>query len=139
MAVQVGERLQAFLSETMPAILSTTRQDGSVQSVPVWYEFADGKILINGGPTRDWLRHIQRDEGRRVTLLFVDPQNMFRWAQVQGRLLTVAEDPGGEHINHLSHRYFGREYPGPRTDRLKMEIEPVRVTGGDNRQPWDIT
>ena len=139
MAVQVGQRLQSFLTEKMPAVLSTTRLDGSVQSVPVWYEFADGgTILINGGPTRDWLRHMQRDNGR-VTLLFVDPQNMFRWAQVQGRLVNVVKDPGGEHINHLSHRYFGREYPGPRTDRLKMEIEPVRVTGGENREPWDVT
>ena len=137
MAVQFGERLQAFLSEKMPVILSTTRKDGSVQSVPVWYEYVDGLVLVNGGPTRDWLRHMQRDE--RVTLLFVDPTNMFRWAGVQGRLQSVNEDPGGDHINHLSHRYFGRDYPGPRTDRVKIAIEPLRVTGGENRQPWDVT
>ena len=34
-------------------------------------------------------------------------------------------------------RYFGRDYPGPRTDRVTVRIEPERVTGGDNRQPWD--
>jgi PPOX class probable F420-dependent enzyme len=136
-ALTFGERLQSFLKEKMPVVLSTTRQDGSVQSVPVWYEYADGSILINGGPTRDWLRHLRRDG--RVTLLFVDPTNMFRWAQIQGRLGTVSEDPGGEHINHLSHRYFERDYPGPRTDRLTIQIEPVRVTGGDNREPWDVS
>ena len=138
MALQIGERLESFLKEKMPVVLSTTRKDGSVQSVPVWYEYANGEILVNGGPTRDWLRHMQRDNGR-VTLLFLDPQNMFRWAQVQGRLVDVSEDPGGDHINSLSHRYFDREYPGPRTDRVKMRIDPVRVTGGDNRQPWDAS
>jgi PPOX class probable F420-dependent enzyme len=140
MAVQIGERLRAFLNEKMPVVLSTTRRDGSVQSVPVWYEYADGSILVNGGPTRDWLRHMQRDG--RVTLLFVDPNNMFRWAQVQGRLADVREDPGGDHINHLSHRYLDRDYPGPRTDRVKIQIEPTRVTGGDgasnHRQLWDV-
>jgi PPOX class probable F420-dependent enzyme len=138
MAVQFGERIAAFLKEKMPVVLSTTRRDGSVQSVPVWYEIDEHSILVNGGPTRDWLRHMQRDGGR-VTLLFVDPQNMFRWAQVQGKLVSVSEDPGGDHINHLSHRYFDRDYPGPRTDRVKIRIEPVRVTGGDNREPWDVT
>ena len=34
-------------------------------------------------------------------------------------------------INRLSHRYFGRDYPGPRTDRVTVRIEPERVTGGD--------
>jgi PPOX class probable F420-dependent enzyme len=140
MAVQIGERLRNFLNEKMPVVLSTTRRDGSVQSVPVWYEYVDGAILVNGGPTRDWLRHMQRDG--RVTLLFVDPNNMFHWAQVQGRLVDVSEDPGGDHINHLSHRYLDRDYPGPRTDRVKVQIEPTRVTGGDgaqnNRQTWDV-
>jgi len=121
----------------MPVILSTTRRDGSIQSVPVWYECVDGTILVNGGSTRDWLRHMQRDG--RVTLLFVDPQNTFRWAQIQGSFAGVEDDPGGDHINHLSHRYFDREYPGPRTDRVKIRIEPVRVTGGENREPWDVT
>jgi PPOX class probable F420-dependent enzyme len=137
MSLQFGERLHAFLNEKMPVILSTTRRDGSVQSVPVWYEYTDTSILVNGGPTRDWLRHMQRDG--RVTLLFLDPRNMFRWAQVQGRLANVSEDPGGDHINHLSHRYLDRDYPGPRTDRVTIRIEPLRVTGSDNRQPWDVT
>lgn len=42
----------------------------------------------------NWLRHMQRDGA--VTLTFVDPQNMFRWAGVQGRLVEVVEDPGGD-------------------------------------------
>jgi len=135
MAMALGGRLRSFLAETMPVVLSTTRRDGSVQSVPVWYELVGDEILVNGGPTRAWLRHLQRDP--RVTLLFVDPRNMFRWAQVQGRLVGVDDDPGGAHINHLSHRYFGRDYPGPRTDRVTVRIVPERGTGGDNRQPWD--
>ncbi len=76
----------------------------------------------------------------------VDPQGrhgrdvwhvLHRWAQVQGRLVGVDDDLGGAHINRLSHRYFGRDYPGPRTDRVTVRIAPERVTGGDNRQPWD--
>jgi len=54
---------------------------------------------------------------------------MFRWAQVQGRMVDWAEDPGGEHINHLSHRYTGRDYQNPRTGRIKIQIQPERIKG----------
>ena len=52
--------------------------------------------------------------------------------------MNLTEDPGGERINHLSHRYFARDYASPRTDRLKMEIEPVRVTGENRKGPDGI-
>src|ERR1700737_2197891 len=87
----------------------------------------DGSFWINGGTNRGWFKHLQRDP--RITLLLIDPKEMFRWAQVEGRMVNWAEDPGGDHINHLSHRYLGRDYQNPRTGRIKIQIEPLRVTG----------
>ena len=108
-------------------VLGTKRDDGSVQLNPVWFEQQDGSFWINGGTNRGWFKHLQRDP--RITLLLIDPKNMWRWAQVEGRMVNWAEDPGGEHINHLSHRYMGRDYQNPRTGRIKVQIEPLRVTG----------
>ena len=140
MAVRIGERLQAFAAERIPAILGTVRSDGSAQVNPVWFEYADGYFWINGGPQRAWLGHIQRHPRKRVTLLLIDPKNMWRWAQIQGRVVDVTEEGAWEHIDRLSHRYLGRDYmrrPGDK--RLKVKIEPLRVTGGDNHEPWDVS
>jgi PPOX class probable F420-dependent enzyme len=126
-AVQLSPKMKEFVKEVFPAFIGTMRKDGSVEQVPVWYEFADDSFWINGGTNRGWFKHLQRDP--RVTLLLVDPKQMFRWAQVQGRMVNWEEDPGGEHINHLSHRYFGRDYQNPRTGRIKIQIEPLRITG----------
>jgi len=126
-AVQLSAKMLEFVNEVFPVFIGTTRKDGSVEEVPVWFEFADGSFWINGGTNRGWFKHLERDP--RVTLLLVDPKEMFRWAQVLGRMVNWAEDPGGEHINHLAHRYQGRDYQGPRTGRIKIEIEPLRVTG----------
>jgi hypothetical protein len=52
MAVRIGPRLDAFLGEVMPAIIGTRRTDGSVQINPVWFEYKDGKVLLNGGENR---------------------------------------------------------------------------------------
>ena len=127
MAVQVSKKMQDFTQEVFPAIIGTNRKDGSVQMNPVWFEYKDGSFWINGGTTRGWFKHLERDP--RITLLLIDPEEMFRWAQVQGRMVEWAEDPGGDHINHLSHRYLGKDYQGPRSGRIKVEIEPLRITG----------
>jgi PPOX class probable F420-dependent enzyme len=137
MALQIGERLRAFLDEPLPIIMGTTRLDGSVQLAPVWYEYRDGLIWLNGGPGRDWMGHLRRDP--RLTLLVVDPKNMFRWAQIQGRLVDTSAEGADDHIERLSQRYFGRPYPNPKVDRLIIRIAPERITGGENRGPWDVT
>jgi len=127
MAVQLSKKMEAFTQEVFPVIIGTNRKDGSVEVVPVWFEFKDGSFWINGGTNRGWFKHLQRYP--RITLLLIDPKQMFRWAQVEGRMVNWAEDPGGEHINHLSHRYLGQDYQNPRTGRIKIQIEPLRVTG----------
>ncbi|HEY3060568.1 MAG TPA: PPOX class F420-dependent oxidoreductase [Chloroflexota bacterium] len=137
MPLQVGPRLQAFLDEPHPIIIGTTRADGSVHMNPVWYEFRDGLIWLNGGPTRAWVRHLRRDA--RMTLLVVDAKNMFRWAEIHGRLLDTTAEGADDHIERLSQRYFGRPYPNPKVDRLIVRIVPERMRGGEMRQPWDST
>lgn len=136
MPLEIGPRLRAFLDEPFPITVGTTRSDGSVQMNPVWYEFRDGLIWLNGGPQRGWVRHLQRDP--RLTLLLMDPRNMFRWAQMQGRLVDTTADGADAHIDHLSQRYTGQPYAAPKVDRLIVRIQIERVTGGEARQPWDV-
>jgi PPOX class probable F420-dependent enzyme len=137
MSLQIGPRLKAFFDEPLPMIVGTTRRDGTVQMTPVWYEYRDGQIWLNGGPKRDWVKHMRRDP--RVTLFVVDPKNMFRWAQIQGRLADTDAGGGDDHIEHLSQRYTGGPYRNPKVDRLIVRIEPDRITGMESGQPWDVT
>lgn len=137
MALQIGPRLQAFFDEPHPAILGTTRRDGSVQMTPLLYEVRDGLIWLNGGPARDWLRHMQRTGGG--SLMVMDKGNMFRWAQIQGRLRDTSAEGADDHLEELSQRFFGGPYRNPKVDRLIIRLEPERVTGMENGQPWDAS
>jgi PPOX class probable F420-dependent enzyme len=135
--MQFGPRLKALLDEPLPITIGTTRKDGSVQMTPLWYEYRAGQIWLNGGPNRDWVKHLQRDP--RLTLLVLDPKNMFRHAQIQGRLADSTAEGADDHIEHLAQRYLGGPYPNPKVDRLILRIDPERVTGFENGQPWDVT
>jgi PPOX class probable F420-dependent enzyme len=137
MALQFGPRLTAFLDEPNLITVGTTRRDGSVQLNPVWFEYRDGQIWLNGGPQRGWFKHLERDP--RITLLVLDPKSGFRWAQIQGRLADSTLQGGDDHIEHLSQRYTGGAYRGPKVDRLIIRIDPERVTGGESMQPWDVS
>jgi PPOX class probable F420-dependent enzyme len=136
MSLEFGPRLKAFLDEPFLITIGTTRRDGSVQMNPVWYEYRDDHFWLNGGPRRGWVKHLKRDP--RITLLLVDPKNNFRWAQIQGRLVDTSLEGADDHIEHLSLRYTGGPYRGPKVDRLIVRIDPERVTGGESMQPWDV-
>ena len=140
MALKIGPRLTALLENKQLVVVATTAKDGTPRMVPVWYDYRDGLIRLNGGQNggknRVWLTRL--DETKQATLLFLDPQNFFRWATIRGRVVDVSEDPGGNHINELSHRYGGQDYKGPREGRTTVRIEIENVAGAENQVPWDV-
>src|SRR5207245_9288107 len=77
MALQFGPRLKALLDEPLPIIVGTTSRDGSVQMVPVWYEYRDGQLGLKGGPKRAWVEPTQRDpRARRLGLARKTPSRL---------------------------------------------------------------
>ena len=138
MALTVGPRLQAFFEKVLPAIVTTLNDRGTPEMTPVWYEFKDGHILLNGDKTRIWLDRMEKTG--RATFMVMDPTNFWRWVQVYGKVLDVRDDPGGEHINRLSHRYRGTDYPGNRNTRRMATIEITSIKGADGSReiPWDV-
>lgn len=125
----LNDSLRSFLDEVMPAIVGTNRADGSVQMNPIWYDRHGDEIWLNAATSRAWGRRLRASTP--VTLLFVDPANQYRWAQVQGEVLEKTSDGGAEHIDRLAQRYFGRSYAqhDPADPRLIVRVRPTRVTG----------
>jgi PPOX class probable F420-dependent enzyme len=135
-ALTFGPRLRAFLDEVFPAVVGTARRDGTVAMTPVWFEYADGLVWLNGGPNRAWFKRMRRTG--TASLLLLDPRNMFRFAQIEGRLVEATTEGADEHIERLSRRYTGGAYRGPKVDRLIIKIEPTALSGGEMRQAWDV-
>lgn len=125
----LSDSLRNFLDGVMPAVIGTNRSDGSVQMNPIWYERRGDEIWLNAASSRAWGQRLE--PGGAVTLLFVDPGNQYRWAQVQGQVLEKTGQGGAEHIDRLSQRYFGRPYSqhDPADPRLVIRVRPSRVTG----------
>jgi PPOX class probable F420-dependent enzyme len=128
-----NEPMRTFLDEVMPVSVGTIRRDGTVQMNPVWYERRDDEIWLNAASSRAWGKRLR--PGAAVTLLFVDPNDQFRWAQVQGRVIEKTADDGEAHIDRLSQRYLGRPYSDHRQNdpRLIIRVEPTAINGSLQR------
>lgn len=125
----LSEPLTTFLDEVMPAFVGTTRSDGTVQMNPIWYERRHDEIWLNAASSRRWGKRLM--PGAPVTLLFVDPADQWRWAQVQGEVIERTARGGEDHIDRLSRRYLGRAYTDHHPDdpRVVIRARPVRITG----------
>lgn len=125
----VTPALASFLGTVMPVIVGTVRKDGTAQLNPAWYEYRDGLVWLNAAESRAWGKRSR--PGAHMTLLFIDPKDMFHWAQVQGRVVDRTREGGEEHIDRLSRRYLGADYGqhDPRNPRLVITVRPTRVTG----------
>lgn len=130
----IGPQLAAFLATVIPVVVGTVRKDGTPQLNPAWYEYRDGLIWLNPAESRAWGRRCK--PGARITLLFVDPTDMFHWAQVQGTVVERTSKGAEEHIDRLAQRYLGTDYRqhDPNDPRTVVTVRPTRVTGFRDRE-----
>jgi len=117
------EKKKAFAS------LATVMPDGSPQVTPVWVDYKGGAIRVNTAKGRVKARNMQ--EGARVALAILDPDNPYRHIQVRGRVKRVTEQGADAHIDALAKKYLGQDkypYRQPGEVRLICEIEPISTS-----------
>jgi PPOX class probable F420-dependent enzyme len=103
--------------------------DGSPQLTQTWVS-TDGKhIVINIVDGMQKARNIARDG--RVAVNVVDPDEIFRYYAVRGRVIGVTTEGGAESIDEISQKYLGTPYPnfrGQPETRVVITIEADSIT-----------
>jgi PPOX class probable F420-dependent enzyme len=112
------------------AHVATVGGDGRPQVTPVWCDFDGTHVRINTARGRVKDRNLARNP--RVALSIQDPENPYRYVQVQGRVAEMTEKGADEHIDALAKKYIGKDrYPNrqPGEVRVMVKIVPERVQG----------
>ena len=88
-----------------------------------------GKLRVNVAKGRVKVRNMI--EGAKVALAIIDPENPYRYVQVRGTVTKVTEEGGKAHIDLLSRKYIGKNYPWgkPGEVRVMFEIDPAAAQG----------
>jgi PPOX class probable F420-dependent enzyme len=115
-----------LLENPVTVALVTLMPDGSPQVTPVWCDYADGYIRVNTARGRQKDENLTRDP--RVAVLAIDPTNPYRWLEVRGEVVDSTEEGAEEHIDALSHQYYGRGFSfQPGEVRVMYRIRPLKT------------
>ena len=131
MAVELPEKIRKAIEGPQFWHLATVNPDGSPQVTTIWVMPKDGNILINSALGRKKPRNL--DSNPNVALCWFDPENPYKYFQVQGK---VAERITGEQaeadIDAAAQKYLGEDtYPWRKDgeERITYLIEPTRISG----------
>jgi PPOX class probable F420-dependent enzyme len=111
------------------AHLATLMPNGSPQSTPVWVDLHGGFVRVNSAKGRLKDKNMRRDA--RVALSIQDPDNLYRYLEVRGRVAEITESGADAHIDSLAKKYMGvDQYPlrKPGEQRVIYIIEPLRFS-----------
>lgn len=97
-------------------------------TVATWYDWDDGRILVNMLASRARLRWMRANP--KVSLTIFD-DDWYRHVSVFGTVASFEEDIGLADIDRLSMRYTGRRYRNRKAHRVSAWIEPLRWHGWD--------
>jgi PPOX class probable F420-dependent enzyme len=126
--LQLPPKVQAFLKQPNAAVIATVRPDGFPMTVATWYDFEDGRILVNMHAERARLGWMRLNP--KVSLTIFD-DDWYRHVSIYGAVISIEDDPDHEDIDRLSLRYGGRPFRNRTAPRVSAWIEPKGWHGWD--------
>ena len=127
MPTDLPPEVAEFLARPNYATVSTLRKDGAPVSVPTWYLFEDGHVVLNMDAGRVRLQHLRRDP--RVSLSAMDPADWITHVSLQGRVVSPTDDEGLVDIDRIATHYTGRPYAVRDRPRVTAVVEVERWHG----------
>jgi PPOX class probable F420-dependent enzyme len=127
--------LVEFVRRPHPAVIATVRPDGSPHSVPTWYDWEDGRVLVNMSDSRKRLDNIRANPHVSLTVLG-QGDDWYHQITLRGRVVSLEPDPGLEGIDRLSRRYTGEPYARREQVRVNAWIEVDWWYGWEMGKPW---
>lgn len=127
----VPDDVDAFLRQPNIAVIATLDRKGAPHSVATWYDWEDGRVLLNLDNSRRRLDHLRRDP--RVSLTVIDPDDWYRHVSLFGEVDELRDDDDLTDIDRLARRYTGAEYRTRDSPRTSAWMRVDRWHG------WDVS
>ena len=128
MSNQIPESHLELLKKPVIANLATIMPDGQPQVNPVWCDYDGTYIRLNSAKGRPKDRNMRARP--QVTVLLVNPENVWHWVEVRGTVEEITEDGADDHIDSLAKKYLGADSYPFRTEeevRVMYKIRPTRI------------
>ena len=132
--IPVPPDVDEFLTRPNAAVIATLQPDGSPHTAATWYDWEDGRVLLNMDASRVRLGYMRRDP--RVSLTIIDLDQWYRQVTLMGRVVSIDGDPNLTDIDRLARRYTGSEYRDRNRRSVSAWLEPERWYGWNAGGAW---
>jgi len=124
---RLTESAKDFLREPVLAHVASVDAKGQPHVTPVWIDVDGDDVVFNTAEGRVKTRNLRANSNVAVSV--VDPNDPYRVIALRGVVTEMSHEGADEHINLLSHKYLGVDYPNRREgeQRVKVRIRPERV------------
>ena len=122
--VPVPPEVDEFLAAANPAVVGTVSPRGTAHTAATWYDWEDGRVLLNMDESRLRLRYMRANPSLALTVLGDD--DWYRQVTLLGRVVSIEEDPELAGIDRLSIRYVGRPFHNRGARRVTAWLQPER-------------
>jgi PPOX class probable F420-dependent enzyme len=134
--VPLPAELSEFLTLPNPAVVATLRRDGSPHTAPTWYDWEDGRVLLNMDGSRVRLGHLRRDPRAALTVMGAGDE-WYRHVSLLGRVVSIEDDTNLADIDRLAVRYTGRPFRRRDSLRVSAWLELERWHAWSGGGPWE--
>jgi PPOX class probable F420-dependent enzyme len=122
--VPVPDDVAEFLAQPNAAVVGTVRPDGSPHTVATWYDWDDGRVLLNMEDTRLRLGYLRANPRVSLTVLGTDAR--YDHVSLIGQVVSIEEDIDLRDIDRLALRYTGKPFGTRGRARFSAWMEPER-------------
>jgi len=122
--VPVPPEVDAFLAKPNPAVVGTVSPSGTAHTAATWYDWEDGRLLLNMDESRLRLRYMRANPSVALTVLGAD--DWYGQVTLLGHVASLEDDPDLAGIDRLAIRYSGRPFGDREAKRVSAWIQPDR-------------
>jgi PPOX class probable F420-dependent enzyme len=131
------QELQEFLAQPNPSVIATVRPDGTPHTAATWYDWEDGRVLVNMADSRKRLDNLRANPNVSITVLGRGDE-WYNQVTLRGRVVSIEPDPDLVDIDRLARRYTGEPYPRREQIRVSAWIEVDTWYGWQSGKPWGV-
>ena len=103
--VTIPDSHRDLLDRPICAAFTTVMPDGQPQTTVVWCSFDGTHVLVN--TMRGFRKEKNMRANPKVNLLVFEHSDPFRYIEVRGQVVEMAEDRAHEHLDELAELYTG--------------------------------
>ncbi len=120
----VPPEVAAVLAKPYLAVIATLRPDGAPRTAATWYDWEDGRVLLNMRFSRERLAHMRADP--RAALTVLSDGDAYDHVSLLGRIESIEPDPDLAGIDRLARRYTGEPFGTRNEKRWSAWLVPER-------------